>query len=925
MSLKEYQRKRDFARTPEPAAKAAKSSKKSAEARGRAFVVQKHDASRLHYDFRLELDGVLKSWAVPKGPSLDPQDKRLAVHVEDHPMDYGGFEGVIPEGQYGGGTVMLWDRGWWEPQPGEPIAYDKGKIKFILHGEKLRGGFTLVRMTGERSDGGKNWLLIKERDAEARPAVEFDVLERAESVLSGRSMEQIAAERDAVWQSRPADNASSRGRRRVLPDTSKRRTTKAFVSTTEVARLPGARRAEQPDDFSPQLAVLADCPPEGDEWLHEIKLDGYRFLALINRGKARLITRNHHDWTEKFPRVAAALERLPVDQAIIDGELVAIDDEGRTDFQRLQNVLREGGRDALIFSAFDLPYCQGFDLTATPLLERKRLLQAALADVARPLVYTDHIVGHGQDVLAHAARVGVEGIISKRADSPYRSRRSSDWLKIKIKQRQEFVIVGYTDPSGSRTGFGALVIGYHVTAGGELRYCGRVGTGFDEKLLTSLTQRLKSLEQDDPPVTNPPRGAEARGLHWVKPVLVAEVSFTEWTRDEQLRHPVFHGLREDKPAREIVREVPRHVACDAPQGDEEDAGDSESAHTSESKRKRPARTGKSTASKATRNSEASNASSEAKRSPRKSAGVVSAPVEKGARIAGVTLTNPDRVLYPEINFTKRDLARFYEQIADWVLPHVVNRALTLVRCPTGHTGERFYQKHLNVSLPDAVRGVDIQEGDGKPEKYLAIDDLAGLISLVQVSALELHPWGSRLDHLEQPDRLVFDLDPGPDVPFKDVASAAGLLRDFLKELGLESFLRTSGGKGLHVVVPLRPRAEWEDAKAFSGRVAEAMSTAMPKRFLAHAAKKDREGRIFVDYLRNARGATSIASYSTRARPGAPVATPIAWDELDADLRPDSYTVLNLPRRLAALKTDPWERFLTTKQSLTARVLKSAGL
>ncbi len=857
MSLREYKQKRDFQRTPEP------SGNRSSSHGGRQFVIQKHDATRLHYDFRLELDGTLKSWAVPKGPCLDPKVKSLAVHVEDHPLEYAKFEGIIPEGQYGGGTVMVWDRGRWEPEEDPHQGYRRGKLKFRLEGEKLHGSWALVRMGGRAGGGGKNWLLIKHADAAAKPVNKYDVLKREpESVVSGRDLDEIAADADRVWsKSGRQSKKSARGSRRTIqrPKAGARKR-----GGESVSELPGARKRAQPRSLAPQLATLVATAPEGEGWLHELKFDGYRIVAFVRDGRVRLVTRNGKDWTRRFSTVAAAVAKLPVKQAIFDGEVVVLNEEGVSDFQRLQNALKRGDAESLIYFVFDLPHCEGYDLTATPQAERKQALNSLVLGRRRKndgiVRYSDHIVGNGATVLEQACRTASEGIVCKRADAPYSQSRSSSWLKVKCQERQEFVIGGYTKPTGARKGFGSLLLGHY--RGGKLIYSGRVGTGFTDQSLRELFALLKELRTADSPFDGALTAAQRRGVTWVRPQLVAEVEFTEWTDDGLLRHPSFKGLREDKPATQIKRE-------------------------------------------------------EAVAMPRTS----KRSTRGAAEVAGVSISHPDRALFPETGITKLDLAKYYEAIAEWILPHVVDRPLTLVRCPAGRTGQCFYQKHLSDSPPEHVRGVLIKEKTGEDE-YVVIDDLAGLVALVQMGVLEIHPWPARADKVEAPDRLVFDLDPGGGVAWKSVVDAARVVRDRLGELGLDSFLRTSGGKGLHVVAPLTRRSSWDELKEFAKALADDMVRRAPDQFIATMSKAKRRGKVFVDYLRNQRGATAIASYSSRARSSAPVATPLAWSELTARVKPNGFTVANVPKRLAKLKSDPWEGLFEVRQSLTRAMRES---
>ncbi len=795
MSLREYHEKRNFELTAEPLGS-------EGAPRGNSFVVQKHAASHLHYDFRLELDGVLLSWAVPKGPSLNPKERRLAMHVEDHPVEYGGFEGVIPKGEYGGGTVMLWDRGTWEPVKGD---YRKGRLKFQLHGERLKGVWNLVRIDGD----DKSWLLIKSRDEEARD--EGDVLELETSVKSGRTMEEIAGERDAVWHSKDFEPS-----------------------------VAGARKEPFPSDLKPQLAQLAQEAPPGDKWLHELKYDGYRMLAFIREGKPRLLTRTHQDWTHRYPRVVEALKGLPVNECVFDGEIVVLDEHGHCDFQALQR-----GGDP-IYYVFDMPWCQGYDLAAVPLSERKKLLRELLeGEVVR---FSDHVVGHGKEFFEQASKLGVEGIISKRLDAPYEGRRNGDWVKVKCQESQEFVIGGYTEPSGSRQGFGALLLGVQKEEG--LWFCGKVGTGFDGRTLDELLPKLEALERKTSPFANPPKGA---GLHWVTPKLVAHVQYMEMTGDGSLRHPSFKGLREDKPAREVVREKPK---------------------------------------------------------------------AKGPEFSGVVISSSDRVLYPELELTKGDVAAYYHAALPRILPHVAGRPLALVRCPGGRTKACFYQKHLNDTFPAPVRGVPVMDSDG-PSLHLCVDDEQGLMSLIQFGALEIHPWGCRADRLDRPDRLVMDLDPAPDVPWEQVIEATLEVGQRLASLGLISFPKTTGGKGMHVVAPIARRTSWEDLKAFTKAIAETMALEAPKRFVAVMTKARRHGKVFVDYLRNGEGSTSVGAYSTRSREGAPVSTPVRWDEVTPSLDPMAFSVPKMAARLQG--PDPWEGFFDLEQSVTKEMLNKLGV
>jgi len=854
MPLREYARKRDFTRTPEPRGRPH-----GARSGAAAFVIQKHAASRLHWDFRLELDGVLKSWAVPKGPSLDPADKRLAMHVEDHPVEYGDFEGVIPAGEYGGGTVMLWDRGTWTPVGDAREGYRKGSLKFRLDGERLQGGWALVRMRGRSErDGDRTWLLIKEKDGAARAGWDAGKIEgKAKSVASDRTMEQIAAAKDRVWHAKDAPwegpsapPAAGARAARAKPATAAR----AARAKPAAAPATRGRAGALPRFVPPELATLVSEAPEGNEWLHEIKFDGYRILARLEDGRVRLMSRNDKDWTARLPEVAEAVARLPARRALIDGEVVVLQPDGTSSFQALQNLMQGERRGELAYMVFDLLHVDGRDLTGLPLEERKAALGELVGEKASGTVrYSAHVVGGGVEFLRQACRLHLEGAVAKRRDAPYRSGRGRDWLKVKCGRRQEVVIGGFTRGEGSRVGLGALLVG--VREGPRLVFAGKVGTGFDAKSLRALTSRLEKLERRDSPFDPAPRIAGAR---WVKPELVAEVAFTEWTSDGKMRHPSFQGLREDKPPTEVRREV--ETAPSARAGD-------------------------------------------------------------GATVGGVRLTHPDRVLFPKPRTTKLDLARYYESIAEWILPHLAGRPTTLVRCPDGIDGQCFYQRHAGPGAAGgALRRVKIrgQKGEG-----LVVDSVDGLISTVQLGILEIHTWNATTDDLERPDRIVLDLDPGPGVTWARVIEAARLVHGMLERVGLESFVKSSGGKGLHVVAPLTPGASWDETGAFTRAVAETLARRQPDRYTATMAKTARPGKIYVDYLRNRRAATTVAAFSTRARAGAPVSMPLAWDELSPRVTADRFTVATVPSRLAARREDPWRGYLKVGQRLPEGSLEDA--
>jgi bifunctional non-homologous end joining protein LigD len=863
MGLERYREKRDFGRTPEPRGRRARADK----GKGRSFVVHKHAARRLHYDLRLEMDGVYRSWAVPKGPSLDPAEKRLAVFVEDHPLEYGEFEGIIPPGEYGGGTVLLWDRGSWAPVGDAEEGLRKGDFKFELHGEKLRGRFVLVRLRKDGLPDEKNWLLIKETDDEARSLPGGDVLEEMPlSVKTARTLDEITLDADAAWVDgkivKPGKKASKS--RKAAP----RR--KPRGEPPVAADIPGARKAKLDPGIRPQLATLSRDVPRGDGWVHEIKYDGYRALTVVEAGKARVYTRNNHDWTDRFDTVAGEAATLPCTSAHLDGEVAVLLPDGATSFQALQGALKRGRSKGHVYFVFDLLHLDGHDLRRSPLLERKKALRRLLdaAGLGEGVIrFSDHIEGDGLEVVRQASRLQVEGIVSKREDSRYVSKRTSDWVKIKFQEQDTFVVGGFTEPvGGTRDGFGALLVGKD-DGKGRLVYRGRVGTGFTDAQLVSLRERLEENARSTPPFVDPPRGSMVRAVHWVEPLLMVEVEYTGSTGDGLLRHPSFVGLRED-----LMESAPSPVE-----------------------------------------KKGSRARTAIKKSSRKPRG---RPIRL---LDGLHLTSPDRVFYPDRGITKLDLCHFYAAIESWILPHVEERILSLVRCPEGVGGETFYQKQWNDSVPDVVGRVAIREKGGKPVTSLYVRDLASLVGLVQIGVLEIHVWGSRIDRPDHPDRMILDLDPDPMIPWNTVLEAAVQVRDELREIELESFVKTTGGKGLHVVVPLARRNTFPEVLAFSEAFARSMERRHPSRYVSTSSLSRRRGRIYLDYQRNARGATAIAAYSTRASEKATVSVPLSWDELEDCLGSDYWHVQNLPRRLQSLEEDPWKDIDTLRQGLTAKV------
>jgi len=843
MKLHDYRHKRNFERTPEPRGR-------SAMRTGRRFVIHKHAARRLHYDLRLELQGALKSWAVPKGPSLDPHARRLAVHVEDHPVEYADFEGVIPAPGYGAGAVLVWDRGTWHPEGDAIEGYRRGRLRFRLDGEKLHGTWNLVR-SGNRDGKKENWLLIKSKDEYADGDDITAMLPL--SAQSGRDISEIGPT--------PAPGSNNRA---------KARKGDARSQTHGTTTLPAMLR--------PALATLVDRAPRGPGWLHEIKYDGYRVLCRLSRGRARLYSRSGEDLTPRMEALAHAVERLRgFGEAWLDGEAVVLDAQGRSSFSALQLALAEKRDQDLVYYLFDLPYANSLNLTDTPLIDRKRKLARLLGAATKTarVRYSDHSPRHGDVFYEYACKFGLEGVVSKRAASPYRSARTHDWLKSKCRLQQEFVVGGYTDPQGSRRGFGALLLGVFDERG-ALQYCGRTGTGFDTEMLNSLHTRLARLAQPRSPFagTLPP---EARKhVHWVRPEVVVEIAFASWSRDGLVRQGAFVGMRDDIRAREVVREQPETQA----------AAKSNGAHE--------------------------------KASP----AAADAP---GEATTGARLTHADKVLYPDQGLTKADLASYYADIADWVLPHLVRRPLTLLRCPEGHDKACFMQKHLSDDAPPQLLRVPVDEERGKRRVYAAVDSIEGVLALVQMGVLEIHTWGARIDRPDLPDQLVFDLDPDPALPWASVIEAAALVRRRIDDLGLVGFLRTTGGKGLHVVTPIARRITWDEAKAFAKAVADDVVRAQPQRYTTRLALAARRGRIFIDYLRNYQGATAIANYSTRARPGATVAVPLSWDELTPALRPERYTVRTLPARLAKLARDPWKDFDDARRIVTRSMRAAVGL
>jgi bifunctional non-homologous end joining protein LigD len=933
-----YHRKRRFEDTPEPAG--ATTRKRAAGKTGRSatraapdtlsYVIQEHDARRLHYDFRLELSGALLSWAIPKGPSLDPSVKRLAVHVEDHPVEYGTFEGEIPPGNYGAGTVIVWDRGTWEPAGGAAEAaraYAAGKLKFHLHGEKLHGGWTLVRSHMRGSGDKEQWLLIKERDEEARDESDYDVLKKlpgsvladgaskasstkqSKAATSTKATTKTAAKtaakttRDSKAGSKPAKSASSRRADPKRPDLVATRSAQSLRELAASPSIEGAVKAALPTSIKPQLATLVDTAPPGDDWLYEIKFDGYRVLARIGHaskakgGAVSILTRNGNDWTEKFSKQVEAFAELDLQSAWLDGEAVVLDEHDVPNFQLLQNAFDRHRPQDIVIYLFDLPFLNGYDLRV-PLEQRRAILRALLEGVdERVLRFSNDFAFSVDELLKSACDMALEGIIGKRRDSGYVSGRSPSWIKLKCRRRQEFVIGGYSEPGGSRAAFGALLLGVY-DGDGQLQYAGRVGTGFDAALLRSVKQALDAHASRRMPFASTPRERSRTPVHWVEPVLVAECNFAEWTSDGIVRQASFVSLRDDKPARQIVRETARQGAD--VQQQTETASDETPQKSAPKKR----------AAKKTAAAEGATSRTTARRS------------RASSEIAGVRISHPDRVIDKSSGASKLELVQYYESIAEWMLPHLNERPVALVRAPEDIGGELFFQKHSQkLSIPHVTQHEGLDPGH---PPLITIDTLAALVGAAQMGTVEFHTWNALASNIEKPDRMVFDLDPDPALGWERMVEAAQLTRSLLDELGLKSFCKTSGGKGLHVIVPLAKQAGWDEVKDFSQAVAQHMATTLPKYFSAKMGAQNRKKKIFIDYLRNNRGSSTVAAFSARARPGLGVSVPLAWDELDSTTSGDQWNIRNVHERVDGLKSDPWADYAKTRQRITAAMKKRLG-
>lgn len=837
-TLNAYQAKRNFAITPEPAAGG------QARAGQRSFVIQKHWASSLHYDFRLELDGSMKSWAVPKGPSFDTKDKRMAVQVEDHPISYNTFEGEIPAGQYGAGKVIIWDKGIWTPV-GDPIqGYRDGNLKFELAGHKLHGRWVLVRMKG-KGEKQPPWLLIKEKDAFARPSTEYSVVDELPDSVATQPL-------------RGKQDGSTRTPATATKKTAAKKAAAKKVSTRGAGVPAGAVRADLPQTLKPQLATLVDTPPgDADDWIYEIKFDGYRMLTRVEGGDIKLITRNGHDWSPKLPALLAALKKMKLPNGWYDGEITVLDDHGIPDFQALQNAFDTSSTQDIVYFLFDLPFYKDLDLRAASLVDRRALLKTRFNKRTPDIIrFSDTFEAAARDVVTSACKLGLEGVIGKKKDSAYTARRSGDWIKLKCGRRQEFVIGGYTDPQGSRTGIGSLLLGVHDEQG-KLQYAGNVGTGFSEKTLTELKMKLDALASRDTPFAGS-TGID-RKAHWVKPDLLAEVAFGEWTNTGRIRHSVFHGLRTDKKAAVITRE-----------------------------RATPMST---------------------------------SPVPDTILPPTLKVTHPERVIDDSTHITKLDLIRYYALVAPLLLPHLKGRPVSLVRAPDGITGELFFQKHMEAAKMPGVKALP-QSLDPGHAPLIEITTAEGVLSANQMNVIEFHTWNAVKTAIGKPDRMTFDLDPGEGVPWAMMQEAAHVMRSMLEQLEIRSFVKTSGGKGLHVVVPLQRRYDWDTVKDFSQAIVQHLAKTLPKRFVAKSGPRNRVGKIFVDYLRNGFGATTVAAWSARSRPGLGVSVPIRWDEVDSLTRAAQWTVQNIHTRLDQGNA-PWNDYAASAQAITAgmRILR----
>ena len=810
LKLNEYHQKRDFEKTFEPEGKA------EASEGGLSFVIQHHMARREHYDLRLEWDGVLLSWAVPKGPSFDTHDKRLAVQVEDHPLDYKNFEGTIPKGEYGGGIVMLWDEGYWEPHGDVEEGLRKGALKFILRGIRLKGKWALIRLKAKSGEEKNNWILLKEKDEYVKTTDGISGF--TTSIRTGRTMMEIEAGEDE-------------------------KTTRNPFSTAEV-----------------QLAKLVKTVPEGEDWLYELKYDGYRIMAFVEGNSVRLLTRNNHDYTKRFHAITPILISWAAGRAmVLDGEMVVTDESGKSDFNALQNYMKNPGVKSLTYIVFDLLALNGVDIRGSRLVIRKEMLEDLMKDAPGNLHYSRHIIGNGKDSFNVSCEANMEGIVGKKLDSIYSGTRNGDWIKLKCDKRQEFVIGGYSISDKKTNGISSLLLGLYE--GAKFVYVGRAGTGISESDEKDLVKKFDILKRIDSPFESEPKSKSNEKLIWLEPELVAEIKFAEWTKEHLLRQASFKGIRTDKDPREIIME------------------------------------------KAEEETELPSSIQKVEKTMKAD--------ENGIMIEGVKITNPQKILFDDPEITKEDVIRYYAGISERMLPYVSNRILSIVRCPKGISQTCFFKKHPNSSNK-GVKTISITTGDGETDEYFYIEDTSGLISEVQMGTLEFHTWGSRVEELEKPDMMVFDLDPDEGMDLNRVRQGVRDIKSLLAELSLNSYLKISGGKGYHVVVPLKPVADWNTVHDFSRRVVEVMEQKWPDQYTSNVRKSNRKGKIFIDWIRNGRGATSVAPYSLRARKGAKVSMPISWDELDT-VAPDGISLSEALSR--AIGNDPWKDFFQNNQML----------
>jgi bifunctional non-homologous end joining protein LigD len=930
--LERYRSMRNFDITTEPSGNGRASTtfalRKPTTTRGLPFVIQKHEASHLHYDFRLSWGGVLKSWAVAKGPSYNPHDRRLAVEVEDHPLEYGGFEGIIPQGQYGGGTVMIWDQGTWWPQLGSEnvdACLRSGHLKFEMNGSKMKGKWALIRMkqpAGSSPDAHPNWLLIKEHDKFEHDPTDPPITEqRPNSSITGRSLKQIASAHDHVWDSsnhRPNRHTASEPPLSHPPTPAAKKPRSRHISAKLLDTLP---QESQADFITPQLAIETATVPTTGDWLHELKLDGYRIQARKSARNVQLLTRTGIDWTHRMPTIAAAIAHLPAHTCTLDGEVVVLSPDGNSSFALLQASFQNAEGHPLTYFLFDLLHLDGHNTRDLTLRERKQLLAQLLPAPAADeddaddeiLRLSEDIPGHGDTVFHHACKLHAEGILSKRADAPYRSTRNSDWLKSKCLHEQELVIAGFTLSTEGPDRIGSLLLGYYETPTtgkqnpSRLIYAGRTGTGFSQQARRDLLTKLVKLRIPESAIANVPHDA-TRGAFWVRPTLVAQVRFATWTSDNLVRQAAFLGLREDKPANEVIRES----ATVAPQP--------KRAPTTKTKPHTHASHRTETLQRFTLAVPKPKAATKSK--PQAAAKPISTkstpkpkPATKATPAVRAGLTHPDKILDPTSGLTKQQLADYYATVADLMLPHIANRPLSLVRCPNGTTKPCFFQKHVGAFLPSGINTIDITDKtSADPQPYITLNTTDAIIALAQMNALEVHPWGSTNNDLDHPDRLILDLDPDPTLPWTTLAAAAAEVRQLLKDAGLESFLKLTGGKGLHIVAPIQPTLTWDELKTAAHNLVLSMERNNPALYLTKMTKSSRTNKIFLDYLRNQRGATAVAPYSPRARAGAHVSLPLPWSALKETTLP-VYSIHDLPTWRNRLRTNPWKALPTTHQQL----------